>query len=40
MFFLGLVQAQFAARLLADIKEAGVIEVLLPSDPDEAGRNG
>jgi len=40
MFFLGLAQAQFAARLLADIEEAGVIEVLLPSDPDEAGHHG
>jgi hypothetical protein len=39
-FFLGHAQAQFAARLLADIEEAGVIEVLLPSDADEAGHRG
>jgi hypothetical protein len=35
-----LLQTEFAPRLLADVKEAGVIEVLLPSDPDEAGHNG
>lgn len=40
MFFLGLVQAQFAPRLLADVEEAGIIEVLLPCDPDEAGHHG
>jgi hypothetical protein len=36
MFALGLVQAQFAPRLLAEVEEAGVIEVLLPCDPDKA----
>jgi len=40
MFFPRLVQAQFAPHLLADIEEAGVIEVLLPRDPDEAGHHG
>jgi hypothetical protein len=40
VFFPGLAQAKFAACLLADVEEAGVIEVLLPSDPDEAGHHG
>jgi len=40
MFFLRLAQAEFAPRLLADVKEAGVIEVLLPCDPDKPGHHG
>jgi hypothetical protein len=40
VFSLELVQAQFAPRLLADVEEAGVIEVLLPRDADEAGHYG
>jgi hypothetical protein len=39
MFFLGLAQAQFPPRLLADVEKAGIIEVLLPRDPGEAGHH-